>query len=459
MAEMTLEEAPRKAKEHFEKGLAALERNNLDYAMDMFEVALELAPNLLKARKFLRAAAIKKAKGGKSSGLTNAMSSLTGLGSVFSAQSQIKKKPEEAVKTVEKLLRKAPLNLQFINLMVQAAGAANMPEVAILTLEIAKEHFPDNVELLRTLAKLYQDSNRMHDSRLVYEEVLSLRPTDPRAIKDMKDAAALDTMQRGNWDDQTTDFRSKLKNKGESVQLERQAKAVASDSDLESLIRETRDKVKRDPQNINYKRALADYLNKADRHDEALAVLHEAQQQTGGADPQIDRMISSIRIKQYDDRIARLEAEGKSPEAEALRKERAQFVFEDAEDKVRRYPNDLQFKFDLGVLQFERNALNEAIQLMQQAQRNPQRRIRALYYLALCFKKKQQFDIALEQLQKANSELGIMDDTKKDILYELGTTCEAMNQPEKALEYFKEIYSVDIAYRDVAQRMEKFYKR
>lgn len=458
MAEMTLDEAPRKAKEHFEKGLQAMERNNVDYAMDMFEVALDLAPNLLRARRFLRAAAIRK-QGGKASGLGNAMSSLTGLGSVFAAQAQIKKKPEEAVRTVEKLLRKSPFNMQFINLMVQAANAAGMPEVALMSLEIAKEHYPQDVDLLRALAKLYQDNNKMHESRLVYEEVLNLKPGDPKAIKDMKDAAALDTMQRGKWEDQTTDFRGKLKNKGESIQLEKQAKAVASDADLTALIKETQANVKRDPQNINYKRALADYFSKANRYEESLAVLDEAQKQTGGADPQIDRMISSIRIKQYDERIERLDAEGNADQANAVRKEKADFVFSDTEDKVRRYPNDLLFKFDLGVLQYERGALNEAIQLMQLAQRNPQRRIRALYYLALCFKQKNQLDIALEQLEKANSELTLMDENKKSILYELGTTSEAMGQPDKALEYFKDIYSVDISYRDVAQRIEKFYKR
>ncbi len=459
MPELSLEKAPRKAREQYEKGLAALERGNLDYGMDMFEAALEISPDLLKARRFLRAAAIKKSKSSKGGGLANAMSSLTGLGSVFSAQSQIKKKPGDAVKTVEKLLRKAPLNMQFINLMVQAATAAEMPEVAIMTLELAKEQLPGDVDMLRMLAKLYQDNMMMHDARVIYEDVLTLRPNDPKAIKDAKDAAALDTMQRGQWEDQTSDFRTKLKNKGEAAQLEREAKAVASESDLSTLIREARDKVKREPQNINYKRALAEYLTKEEQFDEALKVLADAQAQTGGADPQIDRMISNIRIKQFDGRISTLESAGKQAEAEAARSERADFVFADAEDKVRRYPNDLQFKYELGVLLYERGALNEAIQMMQMAQRNPQRRIRALYYLALCFKQKGQFDIALEQLQKANSELTLVDETKKDILYELGTTSEAMNTPEKAVEYFKEIYSVDISYRDVAQRIEKYYKR
>jgi tetratricopeptide (TPR) repeat protein len=85
----------------------------------------------------------------------------------------------------------------------------------------------------------------------------------------------------------------------------------------------------------------------------------------------------------------------------------------DSADRVKRYPNDLQFRYEYGVVLYEHNRLNEAIEEFQLAQRNPQRRIRTLYYLALCFKQKQQYDIAIEQLQKAASEMTVMDETKK----------------------------------------------
>ena len=39
MAEVTLEAAPRKARDHFEKGFSAMERGNLEYAIAMFESA------------------------------------------------------------------------------------------------------------------------------------------------------------------------------------------------------------------------------------------------------------------------------------------------------------------------------------------------------------------------------------------------------------------------------------
>ena len=458
MAEVTLEQAPRKAREHFDKGFASFERGNLDYAMDMFLLALELCPGLLKARRFLRAAAVKKAKMQKSNALTRAFGTLGGSGTLLKVQSLLKKKPDQALREAEDLLRKDPLNPTFLNAASQAAVAASMPEVAILNLELAREYAPNDAKTLEWLAELYQQVNRMQDARMAYEELVRQQPGKADALKKLKDATALDTMQKGGWSDATS-FRDIMKDTKQATLMEQQSKAVKTSRDVEALIAETQAKIEREPQNVNYKRALAELLAKAERHDEALALLQDAQQTTGGADPQIDRLISVLRAEQFDHIIAKLRAAGDEAGATAQELAKKDFVFQDTEDRVRRYPNDLQFKYDYAVLLFERGLLNEAIQQFQRAQQNPQRRIRSFYYLALCFKQKQQYDIAAEQLEKAASELHLLDDTKKDVLYELGTIYEAMGKADKAAEYFKEIYAVDIGYRDVAAKIEKAYRK
>ena len=458
MAEVRLEDAPRKAREYFEKGFASMERGSLDYAMDMFMSALELEPRLLHVRKYLRGAALKKAKDKNPNALTHILSSIAGVGTMMAASGAIKKKPLEALKSAEKLMRADPLNLSFINLLGRAAVGAGMPEVAIQTLEIARDHYPTNIELLKWLGALYMEVNNTHEGRLCYEEIYRLRPNDPSALKALKDAAAVDTMKKGGWNDAGS-YRDVMKDTKESGLMEQAAKAVKSTDDLDSLILEMKGKLQREPDNINYRRALSDYLTRAERFDEALAVLMEVQQTTGRADPQLDRNISLVRARKFDHEIEKLQAAGDSAGAEARKKEKDVFQLDDATERVKRYPNDLQFHYELGVLLFERGNLNEAIQEFQLAQRNPQRRIRSLYYMAMCFKQKQQYDIAMEQLQKAASELFIMDDTKKDICYEMAQISELMGQPDKAVGYYKEIYSVDISFKDVSEKIEKAYKK
>lgn len=182
MAEIDIENAPRKAREHFEKGFAAMERGNLDYAMDMFMLSLELCPALLKSRKYLRAAQVKKFRSSPPNSFQKAMIPVKAAGKTMKAQSQIKKDPTGALKTTEELLAMDPFNTQFVNLNVQAAQAAGFPEAAVLTLEAARESNATDVKFLRQLAALYQEVDRLHDARLVYEEVARIAPNDPLSI-------------------------------------------------------------------------------------------------------------------------------------------------------------------------------------------------------------------------------------------------------------------------------------
>ncbi len=456
MAELTLEEAPRKVKEMVDKGFAAMERGNLKYAIDILSDALELEPRLLKARLYLRVAQVKQFKQKKGGQITHAISMLSGMPTLMSGKSLLAKDPVKALKAGEKLLKTDPLNMTFITFFADAAIAADMPEVAIQTLEIAKEHYPKDIALLKRLGKLYLDNNATNKGRDCFETIVALKPNDPEAVKMFKDATALDTMQKGGWSGATS-YRDVIKDTKEAQRLEQASKAVKTTQDVADLIQETQAKIEREPANVNYRRALADLHVRDNDFDKALEVLGEARKLTGGADPQIDRAISSVHVKRYEQEIEELTKAGDTAAAEAKKQEKSDFLFKDAEDRVARYPNDLQFRYDYGVLLYERGMLNEAIQQFQAAQRNPQRRTRSLYYLGMCFKQKKQNDIAIEQLEKAATELVTMDETKKDIYYELALIHEAAGNREKAAQYLKEIYSVDIGFRDVSQRIEQSY--
>ncbi|MBN1270269.1 MAG: tetratricopeptide repeat protein [Kiritimatiellae bacterium] len=457
MAEITEDQAPRKARELYEKAYAAMERGNLDYAIDMFLSALDLEPRFLKARRALRAAEIKKFKESKGGAATHVLSTVTGGLPMLLAMGKIKNNPFAALKAAEQLLRKDPLNKQFIQVLGKAAVSAEMPEVAIQTLEVAVEYYPKDADLFEWLGQLYIDTNQHQKGRECFEKIVEMRPNDPRAIKALKDVTALDTMQKGRWDTAES-YRDVIKDEKAATLLEQDAKAVKTDRDVNSLIEETLRKIRQEPGNINYRRMLADHYVRMGRFDEALTTLQDTQKTTGGGDPQIDLAISAVQTRRFDAEIERLQAAGQAEAAAAKVKEREEFLLEDARDRVKRYPNDLQFRYDLGVALYERGILNDAIQQFQMAQRNPHRRIRSLYYLALCFKQKEHYDVAMDQLGKAAAEIYSMDETKKDIVYEMGQISEAMGQPDKAKGFYKEIYAVDIGYKDVAEKIDQTYK-
>ena len=119
MAEVKLEDAPQGVRIYYDKGVAAMERDNLEYAMDMFEAALAIEPRLLQVRKLLRAASVKKAKSNAPSKLAIAK----GISGLMKASSLNRKKPFQALKTAEKLLRIDPFSLKFSKALCAAPSA------------------------------------------------------------------------------------------------------------------------------------------------------------------------------------------------------------------------------------------------------------------------------------------------------------------------------------------------
>lgn len=463
MAELSEANISKRARELFDKGLAATEHGNSDYAMDMFAAALDIEPHFLRARRFLHATALKEnANRGRNSPTSNIINAITVAPLLIKAFMALRgDKAEEALSQSEELLRNDPLNLIFIRLLCKAAEKANMPEVAALTLAMVREYFPEDTKFLSWLGNLYMQMEQPQDAKECFEAVVNLRPHDGQAMQSLKNAMARETMAKGGWDDAAKGggYRSVIKDVKEAAVLEKEAMAVKDGKSAELLIHDLEGRVKQEPENVNYRRALANLYMQATRFDDAKYTIEEAKRLSGSADPQLDQLLAAVQLKQFDFDIAQCRENGDQTGVKAKEAAKQEFTFKNTESRVERYPNDLPLRYDFGVLLFERDMLNEAIQQFQMAQRNPRFRVRSLYYMARCFKQKQQYDMAREQLEKAAAELTEMDELKKDIFYALGETHEAQGDLNTAVnKYYKEIYQVDIGYKDVAAKIETSYK-
>src|SRR5256712_13623259 len=103
MAEKSLNELPRDLRVIFTKGSEALQRDNFDYAIDLFNQVLAREPGLYECRKALRTAQLSKAgdRGGvMEKFLSNA--SLSAL--VAKSQLALRKDPTEAFQIADQNL-------------------------------------------------------------------------------------------------------------------------------------------------------------------------------------------------------------------------------------------------------------------------------------------------------------------------------------------------------------------
>ncbi len=460
MAEVTLESCPKSVRDMFNRGFTALERENLDYAIEMLTSCVELEPGLLRAWKFLRAAEMKLAMKAPSSSLSKGISMVGKMPAYLSAMGQLKSgKNRQAMMAAEKLLRTDPVNTKYGKLFAEAAAQAGFPDAAVLTLELVRDHHPEDILILNWLGALYQKLGRTSSARECFERLCELCPNDGAALKQMKDAMAIDSISSDGWQSASEkggSYRDILKDKGEAAHLEQESKSQKSDEDVDMLIADLLTKIEAEPGNTNFRRAVANLYLKQDRFAEGLTALQEAIKLNPG-DPELERALSAGRSREFEHRAAKLRAAGDEAGASVVENECLQFEFDDLQDRVERYPNDLALRYEWGKMLFDNDYVNEAIQQFQLGQRNPKNRVQALYYLGLCFKAKKQYDLAMDQLLSASAELLIMDKSKKDVLYELGQVAELMGDSVKAAGFYKEIYQSDIGFRDVEQKIEKLY--
>ena len=71
----------------------------------------------------------------------------------------------------------------------------------------------------------------------------------------------------------------------------------------------------------------------------------------------------------------------------------------------------------------------------------------------MCFLMKGQSDMAVMQLETARDAIPTMDDLKKMVVYQLGLCAENAGDLDKAYQYYKDVYSTDVGFADLSERM------
>jgi len=460
MAGEKSDQVAQQSQNFYNKGVAAFERGNLDIAIDLLVQCVTLAPGFSRARKFLRAAQIAKFRKEKKSKLAAQMQDFSAMMLRMKIAGMMKAgKTEVALLETEKLLSMNPLQSQNVELAVEVAEAAGHPEAALFTIEAAYENNPDDMQLLRRVAEYYMKVGDYTKARDAYQKLNAFLPSDQAIFKLLKDAEARVTMAAG-WEEASgkkEGYRDLIANKDQAKKLDMKAKAVVSGSDADELINEAKARIEKEPNNMNFYRALARLYTQNKRFDEAVQTL-EASLKVNASDPELDRALSTAKVAAFEAKIDALRASGDEAGAQNMATELDQFIFDDLVSRVQRYPNDLKLRFELGLQYYKYDYFDDAIGQLQLAQRSPKERVEALYYLAMCFMKKNQRDMAIMQLETANEQLPIMDDLKKKVVFALGDLAEQAGDIEKAFAHYKDLYGADIGFQDIGARMERIYK-
>lgn len=461
MPEKSVGQVSREVRDQYEKGLAAYQRNNFDYAIQLLTAVLNQEPALLEARQTLRATQFKKPKE-KTGFFKKLVGTATASPALAKGQIVLRNNPKEAISLAESVLNSDPSNASAHKLLAQAALAMDLPKTATLSLEIVVKADEDDMDSARWLADLYFQQDQLKKAEDLYNRLIASRSHDPelqQALKNLHARRMLVEKGYGAVESGQGSYRDLLRNEAESVSLEQSNRQVRDLSMTDRLLAENEAKLEADPENRNLMRTTADLLVQKKDFDRALELYDRILAIEGTTDPSLEKAVTDLKRRRLDHLVSQLEpgsADYSSRKAE-LQRERDELVLAECRSRVERFPADLQIRFDLGELLFKAGRHAEAIQEFQRSQNNPQRRIPSMNYLGQCFAARKMNDLAVRTFQNALKEKPVLDDEKKELLYHLGCTLEKLGQAEPAMDALKQIYEVDIGYRDVAAKVDAYY--
>ena len=458
--EITEAELPAALKDHWKNAKASVERNNHGYAIKFLQAILKEEPGFLNARKLVRQAEIIQSGATPGAAKKGLFGTSGGGGSSFIRQA--KKDSFGALVAIEKELENDPFNCGINEAFYEIALSMNLLDTAAFALETAKTGSPANTKVAHKLAQFYVNREMHLDASRVYREIVKQDPGDGEAVRGEKDCSAKASMQQNRMSENSS-FQDLVKT-DEAAELEKASRTALTKEQLEERAGELAAQYEADPNNLAVVKQLAQTYEKLEDWNTCHSFYSWAFELSNG-DVALRAKANEIKDKAADQHIKDLEAAAAAdPENQELQSQLQEIQqsrvgerLEECQERVKQNPTDPKMRFDLGQALYDAGEYSDAIPHLQQATRNPHIRTKVLLLLGRTFDAKGMNDLAIKQLKDANDELTQMDNTKKEILYELGVIYTKAEKKEEALGCFKQIYEIDYGYRDVAARVEGSY--
>jgi hypothetical protein len=448
-----------RAKLFFDKADEAAANGNFDYAIGLYIEGLQCNPDALQDGHLrLRELALnRQASGGKKPSIMERMKYLRGG-----------KTPLEQLLNAEYLMAKDPEHLPYIEAMLKAAVAGDYKQTTkwIADLLFAANNAKDSpsVHAYLLLKDSYSAIGLWDRALAACQHAAKIRPDDADITDEAKRLSAEMTVSRGKYD-QAGDFRKSIKNREEQEIFQSQ-QGVVKTKDYRVLAAEAaRRAYEQNPQSaqsiFGLAGALAD-MRTDEAEEEAIKLLEDAYKKR--QDFSFKERAGLIRIGQVKRKIREADEILEANTEDSVAKSKhaglvAQLNKAELEHYglcVKNYPTDLKVKYEYGLRLVHNQKYDEAIPMLQEAQKDPRHKIPAMGKIGLCFFMKGWFADAEDIFNRAIDSYEIKDDDiAKELRYNLARSFEEQGKKAEALDIYRRIAQIDFGFKDVSQRVDR----
>lgn len=447
----------------YKKACDAVEKGNYDYSVALFREVLRAEPEFPKARMALRVCERRREAERGTGALARMLRYVKRLPALIRG-GMLGSKPDKALEAYETFLMDNPSNVGGLIKAGAAARKAGLTQASIDIYKDAHTLAPTNKNALRALNELYEEIGEREEALKSMERLIGLEPENQDLQHRYKNLQALEHMQKHGMDQSTMgkegDFRKMLKDQDEASRLEKEQQ-FSSKSTLDVDIEKAVESLAADPENPNKIVRLGKLYQQHEDYAKGQELLKKALKEH--PDNFIIReCYGDLLFEVFEDRIRKIDAklkenplkvELKQEKAELVRKKK-RFKIQEFEWRIQQHPTDFALKQKLGHSYFDVENIDDAIKNFQQASQDPRQMVQASTMLGECFVRKKQFDLAAQQFMRALERNPSMNETGKELHYKLADAYEKAGKADQALEEYKKIYSVDIGFRDVSQKVE-----
>ena len=198
MSEKSKREVHPQAREYFEKGIAALRKDNLDYATKLFEQALKREPGFFECREALRLNQFKRAE--KKGSFFKIFGKTTSSSLMPKGQLALRKNPIEAIEVAEQILNEDPYSVMGNKLLGEAATLAEFYKTALFAWELVVKQQPGDKGSTIKYCDALVNIGELTKADEVITELAKAHPQDLEVLQLSKNMTARVTMAQGGYD-------------------------------------------------------------------------------------------------------------------------------------------------------------------------------------------------------------------------------------------------------------------
>lgn len=188
---------PKEVKDYYDKGLAALKRENFDYAVELFSSALALKQDFADARFYLWLSLREQQK--RSADPLKIKTFFRKIAGLYLRLQGISLQKSgrmwEAIYQLEKAMKADPGSIATLNAIANCFLSEGQTLNALKILEAVPQINNRNVKTLKRLGNLYMKLENYEKARAYYQAALKVNPYDMEAERGVKDLDALRTLK------------------------------------------------------------------------------------------------------------------------------------------------------------------------------------------------------------------------------------------------------------------------